>query len=141
MFDCSPRDIERVTRVCAITLLLNARRSATLVTLDAVGFSDAERNIERARAAWACEVPFALFAGALPSPERLREQWRGQCAGLAAANALRERFDHDWYRNPRVAETLRGAAARSGELAALAWLEELGGAAEHSGTRITELHH
>ena len=140
-FDCSPKDIERVARLCAVTLLLSARRSATLVCLDAVGFSDAERNVERARAAWACEVPFALFAGALPNAERLREQWRGQCVGLAAATALRERFDHDWYRNPRIAETLRGAAARSGELAAVAWLEELGGAAEHSSARIIELLH
>jgi len=141
IFDCSARDMERVARLSAATLLMNARRSATLVCLDAVGFSDAERNAERARAAWACEVPFALFAGALPNVERLREQWRGQCVGFAAANALRERFDHDWYRNPRIAETLRGAAARSGELTALAWLEELGGAAEHSSARILELLH
>lgn len=135
----SAREVEVVARRCAVTLLLNARRSATLVCLDAVGFSDRERGVELARAAWCCDVPFALFAGWLPDAERLRQQWRGQAIGLAAANAMRQRFDQDWYRNPRVAEPLRGAAARGGELTAEGWLLELGSPIDAASARLNEL--
>lgn len=140
-FGWSAREVETVARRNAVTLLLNARRSATLVCLDAHGLSDHDRNHENATSAWASEVPFALFSGAVPGSERVREQWWGQCVGLAAAAAFRERFDVDWYRNPRVAEPLRGAAARAGELSATTWLDELGGASDASSARILELLH
>lgn len=133
------REVEVVARLCAVTLLLSARRSATLVCLDIDGFSDRDRCAELARAAWTVDVPFALFAGWLPDSERLREQWRGQAAGLAISSALQERFDQDWYRNPRVAEPLRGAAARAGELNAEAWAEELNAPIDAAAARLNGL--
>lgn len=138
VYGWSAREVEVVARLSAVMVLLNARRSATLVCLDAAGFSDRDRCDEMTRAAWACETPFALFAGWLPDSERLREQWRGQVVGLAAAQAMRERFDHDWYRNPRVAEPLRGAAARAGELSAETWLDELGAPIESAAVHMNE---
>lgn len=39
--------------------------------------------------------------------------------------ALRERFDVDWHRNPRIVDTLRAAAGRGGMLSVEAWAAEL----------------
>jgi hypothetical protein len=50
---------------------------------------------------------------------------RGKIWGLAVASGLRDRFDGDWHRNPRVAETLCGAAARGGSLSVEGLADEL----------------
>jgi hypothetical protein len=52
---------------------------------------------------------------------------------------LRERFDADWYRNPRVSEVLRGAAMRGTTLSLAALLDELGVAASAAIGRSIEL--
>jgi len=53
---------------------------------------------------------------------------RAALAAPAIAMALRERYDEDWFRNPRVAEPLRAAATRGGTLAVERWAEEVGAA-------------
>ncbi len=44
--------------------------------------------------------------------------------------ALRDRYDEDFFRNPRTAAVIDGAAARGASLGAEAWIEELGGESE-----------
>lgn len=53
--------------------------------------------------------------------------------------ALRERFDEDWYRNPRAAEPLRGAAARGGGLSVEDWCAELSVTPGDGLRRLAEL--
>jgi hypothetical protein len=52
---------------------------------------------------------------------------------------LRERFDEDWYRNPRVADVLQGAAARGPTLSVVAFTKELGVPEGVSTARALEL--
>jgi hypothetical protein len=40
------------------------------------------------------------------------QRWLGLLAGAARADALRERHEEDWYRNPRAVEELRDEARR-----------------------------
>jgi hypothetical protein len=59
--------------------------------------------------------------------------------GCALHAALRELHDHDFYRNPRISDVLRGAAARGNALAAAGLIEELGASPEAGITRALEL--
>lgn len=132
------REAELVARMCSVAMLLNVRRSAALVCLDANAFSDRDQSRDMVRAAWRCEVGVALFAGRLPPSARLRRQFEAQVVGLGGTAALRERFDTDWYRNPRVAEPLRGAAARGPELSAAEWAKELNVEPAHATQTLVE---
>jgi hypothetical protein len=68
---------------------------------------------------------------------------RARDTGLALYVALRERFDEDWWRNPRVAEALAALGARGGALSAEAALAELGvepeRCVEFAARRVVEL--
>lgn len=77
------------------------------------------------REAWRVEVPPSIAACAClldrGAPRRLRaSRW---AAPLFAA--MRERYDEDWWRNPRAAEPLRAACERGPLLTVEAFAEEL----------------
>ena len=56
----------------------------------------------------------------------------------AIVAVLRERFDEDWFRNPRAAEPLRAAASRGLGLSIEAWTAELGATAPLAIAAIVE---
>jgi hypothetical protein len=96
------------------------------------------RNLERqARHREASEIAFgrALGVEVPPSTASMLGRPSGPFEGAtlrAAAYALalplhlRERFDEDWWRNPRCGELLRAAAERGPRLSVEEWGEELG---------------
>lgn len=123
------------------------RRAALAVTLDL-----------RCRAAWsslAPDAPLELQQQVLSQAwavginfetlEQLRAgmshaaRFRAGVAALAIAPCLRERYDEDWFANPRAGEPLLGGAERGGLHSAEAWCEELGGSVEGAILRLEEL--
>lgn len=114
--------------------LLRARLDAAAVLAE--GRRLEARGDLVSRACGAAAEPGAAF---LLATSVASVRFRATMVGLALFDALRERFDEDFFRNPRAAEPIRGAAARGGGLAAEAFLEELGGALEAAPARLDEL--
>ncbi|HJL18515.1 MAG TPA: hypothetical protein RMH99_22840 [Sandaracinaceae bacterium LLY-WYZ-13_1] len=120
------------------TLRTEAARAALAASVDDAGFADVAR--ESLREAWHLE-PDPAMARALALPVE-----RHPGAAVRAARwipalhvALRERFDEDWWRNPRTAELLRAACARGPTLTVEAWAEELGADGGALADRVDEL--
>lgn len=65
--------------------------------------------------------------------------FRGKVWAPSLVYALRERFDADWYENPRAGEPLRGAFARAGDFSVEGLAEELGARIERGPERLSEL--
>jgi hypothetical protein len=68
-----------------------------------------------------------------------RRRAREALAGLALHVGLRERFDADWFRNPRSEEVLRGGCAPGNRLTPEQLCAELGVGAEVAPARAIEL--
>ncbi len=64
---------------------------------------------------------------------------RGKVLAPALAYTLRERFDADWFFNPRAGEPIRGALARAGHFSVEDWAAELGAKLEQGPGRLSEL--
>jgi hypothetical protein len=62
-----------------------------------------------------------------------------QLAGLSWHSALCERFDADWFRNPRCAELLRGLCERAQLLTPEAACDELGVTLDAAAARAIQL--
>ncbi|MEC7520593.1 MAG: hypothetical protein VYE22_12040 [Myxococcota bacterium] len=101
--------------------------------------SGQERAETALREAWGVELPPALAAcltahlGPHPDAAARAERW---VAPLFLA--LRERYDEDWWRNPRSAEPLRAACERGPSLEIEAWAEELDAPADGWARRLRE---
>jgi hypothetical protein len=138
---------EKAARVAAIWLFVRARLSA-LMSLSARARSNTERAqqltaaAERlfgfpvVRGAKGIEGIFALTLLSEGSPER---NFASLYWGFELHAALRERYDEDYYLNPRVSEVLRGAAARGAELDAAGLAAELGSRGSAAVPRLFEL--
>lgn len=86
------------------------------------------------RRAWRADVERHVAACALHGRSRLRAlRW---AAPLYVV--LRERYDEDWWRNPRAAEPLRAGSERA-PLTVEAWCAELGADPSTLGPRYREL--
>jgi hypothetical protein len=127
------------------TLLLEARLCAAAVVLLAEG-EPSERAlrggaVELARVALRVDAEEAFAVPAVcGAPGEVAARFRGRLAGLSAWYALRDRYDEDWYRNPRAAEALRAGAHSGGGLSAEAWVaEELGAKPDAAFRRLQEL--
>jgi hypothetical protein len=129
----------QVARLSAAYLIIESRFSAAAVLARALHGPDRRaRAAELAEAALTRTLPQslgALFVTRL-SPGG---PFRGKIWGLAIGDSLRERFDEDWFRNPRAAEPLRGAAARAGEFSVEAFATELGADVERGKRWLSEL--
>jgi hypothetical protein len=135
--------LERASRHAGVLMLLEARTRAAFVVAQREPARDENEHARQLTAAleraMCAEFPVglgALFAYAGPPDAAAFEACQ---AGLAVHVGLRERFDTDWYRNPRVAEVVRGAAARGNTLEFSALLAELNVSASTGSQRLIEL--
>ncbi|MFL5311809.1 MAG: hypothetical protein ACJ79H_15340, partial [Myxococcales bacterium] len=125
-----PRDDERALAVAA---LLDARLDAAraLGSLQALreglgaGAEQAYRDLH-ARAALA-DLPAALAARDLDPWLLAWASLRGRALAAHLRDFLRERFDDDWWRNPRALPALRGLWSRGGRPTAAELWTEVGG--------------
>ncbi len=128
--DLGAADRERVGRHAGRIVLFELRlhAAAWLASREAsTSRARAEAAAARLRDALGVEVPEALAALVAAAPAVTGPMLRGRLAGLAAAAALRDRYDEDWFANPRADEPLRAVAARAGAVSAERWCtDELG---------------
>lgn len=138
----APREA-RMLREVGTALELFALRTAAAACearehLGASAFPDAAR--ESLRGAWQVDVVPSVAAvvsmprGNEPTAALRAARWVAPLHAL-----LRERFDEDYWRNPRTAELLRAAAERGPSLTVEAWAAELGASAARLGERYGEL--
>jgi len=98
-----------------------------------------ERVTELAERALGVPLSTRLARALVWSPASSGARFRALAGAFSAWVALRDRFDEDWYRNPRAEETLRAAFERGGRLSIEAWRDELGATEEHALERAREL--
>jgi hypothetical protein len=134
---------ERVGRLASTLALLHARLFAALAVAE---LPDGERPgarrealAEALGAALLCDLPEGI-AG-LIGADRVAARARALEAltGLALHAGLRERFDEDWFRNPRSAELLRDVCAPGNRLGPERLCELLGISLESAAARACEL--
>jgi hypothetical protein len=135
----SRKESEQVARAAAAFALFDARLAAAAVLARPLR---AGEGVARA-------ASLAVRALTQPLPEALGAAlvlrlspggpFRAHAHAPALVWALRERFDEDWYANPRVAEPLRGAMARAGDFSVEAFAEELGAKPEQGLRKLSEL--
>jgi hypothetical protein len=137
--ELNTREAGEVARRAAAFALADARLAAASVLARSLAGPEA---LERAQAL--CErallgpVPVGISAFLLVRLSA-SSAFRGKAWGLALADALRERFDEDWYANPHAGEPLRGAFARAGELSVETFGAELGAQMELGPRKLSEL--
>jgi hypothetical protein len=137
-----PLWVEKLGRHAGILVLLEVRLQAalSLVASQPLGHKEWSQQLTAAvERALGVEVPPGLVTLAAWATPPGSGAFEASAAGLAAHIALRERFDADWYRNPRVSEVLRGAATRGPALELSVVLDELGVSASVASRRAIEL--
>ncbi|MBO6938957.1 MAG: hypothetical protein JJ863_28575 [Deltaproteobacteria bacterium] len=118
----------------AAVALLRVRLDAAAVLAEGAPLEGRASLVARATGTGADPGAAFLLTTSAASP-----RFRASVAGLALYPALREHFDEDFFRNPRAAEPIRGAATRGGALSAEAFVEEVDGAQEQAIARLAEL--
>jgi len=131
-----PRSVETLRRHTASILVLILRAYATLAT-PMRSLEDAAEAMARALRLDA--LPPVLCGLTRATRARAMEPLEGWMTGLAAATALRDRYDDDWFRNPRAAEPIRAASQRGTGLEAREWCAELGVEISAAFGRLAEL--
>jgi hypothetical protein len=125
-------------RIASAVLVLDTRlHAAAFLSRDARERGD-DASVRLGRAI-ALRVPKPLAEIVVHSPAALGPRVLSRLTGLAMTAAMRERYDEDWFRNPRAAEPLRAAAERAGTLAGETFLTELGGSLAAAPARMAEL--
>ncbi len=139
----SRSDAEALARHAAVLMLATVRSSAAVtLALHSRARSATERvehlvvGLERA---WGVHLPAGIASWLGYDAPCAGVDVLGRAAGVAAHNALRERFDEDWYRNPRAAEPIRGLCARGGDLGIAGMCEELGCQPRDASARLLGL--
>jgi hypothetical protein len=128
--EIDPLIVEQLARHAGVIVLLDLRLQAALWLGSRSRAGDGEQRLSQLAAAseraLAVRLPAGLAARAWYDAAPDGGGFAAASAGLAAHVGLRERFDEDWYRNPRVAEVIRGACARGGTLSLTTLCDELG---------------
>ena len=134
----SARESEAVARVALTYFLLDSRLAAAAVLARTLAgpsaLDEAAALTERALCA-----PTPKAAAGLVLRVSAGAAFRAKVHAPALTWSLRERFDADWYLNPRASEPLRGAFARAGQLAVEVLAEELGTDVSRGVQKLTEL--
>lgn len=134
---------ERVGRAAGALALLLARAWVALATAPDLDPDHPGPGLEALAdalgRALCCEVPPSV-AGLLGA-DRLRARAHAleQLAALCVHAALREGYDSDWFRNPRIAELLRSVCERGNALQPDALCEELGVSLTQAAVRANQL--
>lgn len=132
-----------VARHTALWLLLRARTAAALFIAGQAPERSQAELLQQLTAASERALGKPLTEGMAALALLLATEGGGDFTALADGcalhAALRERHDHDFYRNPRVSDVLRGAAVRGNALDAEGLLDELGASPEAGITRVLEL--
>jgi hypothetical protein len=139
----SPREAETLARHGALVLLLRARsEAALLLSAAAPARNDAERLdhlVSNLRRALGVQLAPGLAALLWLGTGPLTQDLAARMCGLGVHVGLRERFDVDWFHNPRASEPLRGACARGNGLSAEAFCKELDVSVDDGCKRLLEL--
>lgn len=134
---------EKAARIAAVWLLLRARLSAALTLTWSGSARSREERIQQLTTAGeravGYELPAGLLALTLLAEDTSQQQFLGLHWGFELHTLLRERFDQDFYLNPRLSEVLRGAAARGATLDAAGLATELGARGSSALARLFEL--
>jgi hypothetical protein len=134
---------EKAARIAALWLLLRSRLSAALTLAWSASARSREERVQQLAAAGeralGYPVPIGLIASTLLAEDSSQQQFVGLHWGFELHALLRERFDQDFYLNPRLSEVLRGAAARGAGLDAPGLVAELGGRGSAALARLLEL--
>lgn len=145
---CEPRATElsgeggRALRERALLLELFELRTeaAAVVASESVASHAFAEAAEHAlREAWRVEVPAPIAACACLADRGAPRRLRASRAAAPLFSAMRERYDEDWWRNPRAAEPLRAACERGPLLTVESWAEELGLGRGGLASRYAEL--
>jgi hypothetical protein len=138
------RDVAaRAGRHAALWLLLRSRLAAAQLCAQRGPAGSSEQRIQQLMAAgeralgW--ELPRGIAALTLLDTTTPEQAFGAFTWGCELHAALRDRFDEDYYRNPRVSEVLRGAAARGNALALEDLAAELASRPSAALTRVFEL--
>ncbi|AKF05192.1 Chromosome partition protein smc [Sandaracinus amylolyticus] len=133
------------SRRVALAIALGRARSLVASRLSERASSDRERRdrgaglVARALAVREPSPASWIAAPVVLDPAARDADLRAALLAPAITAALRERFDEDWFRNPRASEPLRAAASRGATLSIEAWSDELGARAESGSARVIEL--
>lgn len=121
---------EPAARHAALWTLLRARLAAALLLVEQTPLRDPQQRLQQLMAAseraLGRPLPEGVAALWLLSARPNSHEFAALARGYELHAALRERFDLDFYLNPRVSEVLRGAAARGGAFSAEGLARELG---------------
>jgi hypothetical protein len=135
-------DADRLGRAAGAMLLLSARcRAAAVVARGGSrNVGELEENAAAALSrALGADVSIALARLAVVTPAASGPRFRATLHGMSIAWQMRERFDEDWFMNPKVAEPLRAATAQGGLLAIEELSESLGATPDLAPKRLAEL--
>jgi hypothetical protein len=132
----------RVATLARAIFVLETRAQAAALLVDDGASTERRREEATERLSHALGVrldtPLATLVALTPDPDAAAARLRARVGALAAWTGLRDRFDEDWYRNPRSEEAFRAAAAPGGLLPAEAWLAELRAEPEAAFARLQE---
>ncbi|MBC7171046.1 MAG: hypothetical protein H5U40_01385, partial [Polyangiaceae bacterium] len=116
--------LDHARRLAAFVSLLSLRIAATATALDP--HASSEEAAEAAHRALGLPCSPAVATLMLDPRGGASARLRGELHGLAFFSALRDRYDVDWYRNPRARDVVRGACERGAALSVEALGAELG---------------
>jgi hypothetical protein len=139
----SSAEAERVGRLASTLSLLQARAWTAIALTELTKTDEAQARLEAFAGslgrALCCDLPPGV-AGLLGA-NRVHARCRAQevLAGLALHGALRNRFDADYYRNPRSAELLRSLCEQGNALSIEGLCGELATSLSVAAARAMEL--
>ena len=136
------RPAGQLARQTGLWLLFRVRLAAALCVADEAARSQQERRALRIAAsqrALGRELPESVLALLCVQDVTPAQTFEALLRGCELHAALRERYDSDFYSNPRVSEVLRGAAARGSLLSAADWSAELAAEPRAGLRRLLEL--
>jgi len=140
VYGLSGKELEEVQRHTALGLMVSMRLAAVVIKLAGASGSElVEQAVSACRNAlridcdsWSLPLLCDEYAAAY-------SRLSGQLAGLRLHGALRERFDEDYFCNPRFAELWMAASLRGNELTMSKFLEEIGADPSWERERLREL--
>ncbi len=118
------KEIGRAVLRTRAAIVLETRVDAAMVVATAA--RSGQRSAELLSRAMMAEVPLPVAAYAVSSTSAAGARFRARSAALGWRHALRERFDEDFYRNPRTGPMLRALVSRGGSVSVEEVSAELG---------------